>query len=153
MAAGMAIVAGVQAIGAIKGYRDQKKAAKQQRGVDLQNIERQKKEGAEQIRRTGDQQKLVESQGQVAVGASGFAKGSSADKYLESVAGVHKTELDWLKGSVKSGVDIAGRESATRYDINRRSANTGLIQGLGSAAGTAVSSVGQFKKTGNWWSV
>jgi hypothetical protein len=152
MAAGMAVVAGIQAVGAVKGYRDNKKAAESANRIDEQNIARMKEENAQTIERTTEQMQNVEAQGRVARGASSFGKGSAKDAYLTFMQQTHAKDLDWLKKSAASNVNIAESERAARYDINRRNATTGLIQGLGGAASSAISSGARFKDTNNnWW--
>ena len=152
MAAGMAIAGGVMAIGAIKSSRDIKRGASQQRDIDQANIERMKLENAETIKRTEESQRLVIGAGRTTASASGFGAGSSKQQYMDALAKTHAADLDWLKTSAASNVDIAGTEAAARYDITRRGADTALITGLGQAGMAGVSSFGRFQSTGGWWS-
>lgn len=152
MAAGMAIVGGVKAAGAIKGARDEKKAAQAQQGIDAENIARMKEENKETIKRTEERQQEIEASGRTAAAASGFAKGSSKQSYMDSLQKTHQSDLDWLKKSAESNVSIAESESAMRYDISRRRSGTNLIAGLGDAAAAGIGSYGRFQSTGNWWS-
>ncbi len=154
MAAGMAIVGGIRAAGAVKGYRDERKAATNQRDIDNQNIERQIKENAETVRRTEESQRAGLATASTAAAGSGFATdkpGGVKARYLEGLKGLYKSDLDWLKESQKSGVDIAQTETGQRYSAARNRGTTKLISGLGGAGGAAVGSYGRFQKVGNWW--
>lgn len=152
MSAGMAIVGGVRAVGAVKGYADTKAGAKDQRAADQANIERMKLENAETIKRTEEQQRLVEGKATTAAAGSGFGAGSSKAGYVESLAKTHAEDLDWLKTAGESNVELAGLDAANRYSASSRSATTGLITGLGSAAASGIASYGRFQTTGDWWS-
>lgn len=152
MSAGMAVVAGVKAVGAIKSSRDAKKGAKEQQAADQANIERMKAENAETVKRTEEQQRLVEGKATAAAAGTGFGAGSSKDSYVEALTKTHAEDLDWLKEAGESNVELAGTDAANRYSAARRGASTNLIMGIGSAASSGAMSYSRFQHTGDWWS-
>jgi len=152
MSAGMAVVGGVKAAGAIYGRKVEKDAASDQYAVDQQNIERMERENAETIRRTQLDMEQKEASAQTAGAGSGFAAGGVKSSYLEGLKGTHKADLDWLKESSESNVSIAQSEAATRYGTAGSRATANLISGLGGAAASGVASYGRYQTTGDWWS-
>jgi len=152
MAAGMAVVGGVRAAGAIYGNKVEKAAAADQYSVDQQNIERMQEENAETIRRTQQDMERSEATAQTAGAGSGFAAGGVKSQYLEGMKGTHAADIAWLKESAESNVDIARSEAATRYGTAGSRSKANLITGLGSAAAVGVGSYGRYQTTGGWWS-
>ena len=151
MAAGAAIVGGVKAAGAVKGFRNSRSAADDQRDIDRANTERMRREGEETIKRTAYDQQMKESTALVAAGGSGFGAKGSKGSYLDGMAELHKSDLAWLKDSVKSGIDISNRETKSRYNSARNTGAANLITGLGGAAMSGVVAKGRYDQTGSWW--
>ncbi len=120
-------------LGPIKQYDNEKKTAEEQYKIDQENIRLYNLEVKETIRRTELSQAETEGQISANIGASGFAKGSSLDKYLEFVSSENKKDVDWMRTSGASQSAIKSREA----DARRRNANSvaegNLISGLGNA--------------------
>lgn len=112
---------GLTALQAYQGYQDAQTAAKdlraqgrEQEAIDLENQIRLQEETAESIRRTREQQSITEKTTAARIGASGFASGSSLDRYMESMKQQHAADIDWMTKSGASQEQIMARESAAR---------------------------------------
>ncbi len=120
-------------LGPIKQYDNEKKTAEEQYRIDQENIRLYNLEVDETVRRTKLNQAETEGQISANIGASGFAKGSSLDKYLEFVSTENKKDIDWMRTSGASQTAIKSREA----DARRRNANAvaegNLVSGIGSA--------------------
>ncbi|MGW8178186.1 MAG: hypothetical protein ACWGQW_05375, partial [bacterium] len=71
------------------------------------------------------------------VAASGFAIGSSLDKYVSTMQAQHSSDIDWMRTSGASILNIQEREASARYKLTMAQANTNALRGLGSAIGQA----------------
>ena len=139
---------GLTALQTYQGYQEAQQAAKdlraqgrEQEAIDLENQIRMQEETAESIRRTREQQAITEGTTAARIGASGFASGSSLDRYMESMKQQHASDIDWMTKSGASQEQIAARESAARSRATQaqaKSASRGrwgaLVQGGSSLA-------------------
>ena len=152
MASGMAIAGGVIAVGgAVKNRRDIKAGASDQYAADQANIERMKLENAETIKRTEESQQQIEGAGRTVAAGTGFATGSSKDLYMDKLAKTHAEDLDWLKTSAESNIQLAGTDAANRYSAANRSASTALISGVGQGLTLGAAGVGSYQRNDGWW--
>ena len=112
---------GLTALQGYQGYKEAQQTAKdlraqgrEQEAIDLENQIRMQEETAESIRRTREQQEITESETRLRAGASGFATGSSLDRYMQTMERQHASDIDWMTKSGASQQQIAARESAAR---------------------------------------
>ena len=119
-----AMVAGavIGGIGSAKQSKATKKAGREQEKLDRENIELQKKELAESVRRTEVVNRETEGLARSQSGASGFGAGSSLDRYMKSIEGTHASEIDWMKTSGASQAAIQEREASARARNTRAQA-------------------------------
>ena len=137
MATGFAILSGVsQVAGARKASKAQKRSAEEQAIIDAENLERERLETEESIKRTGESHAKTEATARTQVAASGFAVGSSLDKYVASMQEEHASDIDWMRTSGASREAIQKRESSARYSAGMAGAKTTMIAGIGGAANT-----------------
>lgn len=132
-----AIGAGVAVAGAIGGYVSSRKAAKEQKKLDRENRALYKRELDESIRRTQETQRTTEATASTQVAASGFAVGSSLDRYVDTMQAQHSSDIDWMRTSGASILSIQEREASARYDLATAQSRSQLFSGLGSAVGQA----------------
>lgn len=151
MGIGLAVAGGIKAVGAIKARKEGNRAASAQNEIDQQNIARLRAENDETIKRTGEGQERAVGSAKTSVGGGGFqtGKGSQAD-YVTAMEASYKDDLDWMKKSAESNVDIRQSEAANRYEINRSAVDQQFIQGIGSAVSTGASAWGSVNANG-WW--
>lgn len=137
MAVGFMIASTVtKAVGARKQAKAQKRQAQTQAEIDAENAERERMETEESIRRTEVSHKKTEATARTQVAASGFAAGSSLDKYVASMQEEHASDIDWMRTSGASRAAIQKRESAARYSAGMAKAKGTKIAGIGSALGS-----------------
>ncbi len=139
MATGVAIAgAGSRVIGGRKAKRANKRARKKQRRIDEANRIRYKTEVNESVRRTEEQQSIATSQAELSSSASGFAGGSSLDRYITDMESKQKSDIDWMRSSGAEISSIMDMESAARQANMKeqgRSATFSNIAGLVSGIG------------------
>ena len=152
MSAGLAISAGLQIFGALKGRSDQKKAANAQAAIDAENLANLKAENTETLSRAKSDVAALESTGKARGAASGFAAGSVKASYLERLSAVHKRDIDWLETAQASNVRIAGSEASQRARIAKSNLDSSFMAGLGGGFSTGFKAFGRFQDTGGWWS-
>ncbi len=148
MATGFLVASGAsKVIGGVKQNRASKKAANSQYALDQENIRLQKAETAESVRRTEEQQQITQGSAANQIGASGFAVGSSLDRYLETAKAKNASDIDWMRTSGASRDAISAREASARKrnsDAERRGQN---ISNAGSALGSFGAAGSQYDKT------
>ena len=119
----MAAAAVVTAVSSAYGANQSKRAAKE-------NKKLAEAETAESIQRTQEAQGITEGRIRTEIGASGFAAGSSLDRYLASTEAGHRSDIDWMRTSAASQQAIADREAAAITRAN-------FISGMGQVASYA----------------
>ncbi len=148
MAAGFLVASGVsKTIGGVAQNRASRKAANETYALDQENIRLQKLETADSIRRTEEQQQITQGSAANQIGASGFAVGSSLDRYLETAKAKNASDIDWMRTSGASRDAISAREASARKrnsDAERRGQN---ISNAGSALGSFGAAGSQYSKT------
>ena len=134
--------------GGRKRRKADKKAMAEQERLDLANIQLEKLETEESIRRTLESQGKTIGTQRSQAGASGFGVGSSLDRYIASTQAEHSSDIDWMRTSGASRAAIGEREAAARKDAadavskgNYTSSITGAI-GSGMSAGVAHNKFG-----------
>lgn len=112
---------GLTALQGYQGYQESKQAAedlramgREQEAIDLENQIREHEETIESAQRTREQQVQTEGQASIGAGASGFAGGSSLDRYMSSMKSTHEGDIEWMLTSGAAREDIMARESAAR---------------------------------------
>lgn len=128
-----------------QGAKDLRAAGREQEAIDLENRLRLQEETAESARRTREQQEITESQTSLDIGASGFAGGSSLDRYADTMKRQHESDLDWMLTSGASQSDIMARESAARSAATSAQAKSAGRGGWSSiiSAGSSIAQQGQ----------
>lgn len=148
MATGFLVASGAsKVIGGVKQNRASRKAANETYALDQENIRLQKLETADSIRRTEEQQQITQGSAANQIGASGFAVGSSLDRYLETAKAKNASDIDWMRTSGASRDAISAREASARKrnsDAERRGQN---ISNAGSALGSFGAAGSQYSKT------
>lgn len=126
--------AAIAAAGAIGGRVASRKSADAQK-------KRDKAELAETIRRTERTNRFTEGRASTQVAASGFAVGSSLDKYVQSMQAQHASDVDWMRTAGMDAVRGQYAESEAR-------ANAAFVQGIGSAIGMGGQAAASQKQYG-----
>lgn len=132
-----AVGAGIALVGAIGGAVSSRKAAKEQKKIDKENRAIYQRELNESISRTESTQRNTEGTANTQVGASGFAIGSSLDRYVTTMQAQHSSDIDWMRTSGADILNIQERESEARYNLGIAQSNANLAKGFGSAIGQA----------------
>lgn len=122
-----------QTIGAMQSKSAAKRGARDQHALDLENIELEKKETGESIRRTEEVNAQTRGTAKAQIGASGFGSGSSLDSYLETIKQEQTSDIDWMRTSGASRADISGREADARQRNTVAQANARFIGAIGGA--------------------
>jgi hypothetical protein len=131
-----AAAAVIAIVGASESSKDQKEAADEQQRLDRENIKLEEAETEETIKRTSGEQSKVEALAKTQVAYSGFAIGSSLDKYVETMQAEHASDIDWMRTSGASRSAIQHREATARRKISIAKADATMIAGIGSAVGS-----------------
>ena len=134
MATGFAIAGLVtSAVGSRKASKAQSAQSAEQAAIDAENVERERIETEESIARTEIEHGKTEAQARMEVAASGFAVGSSLDKYVATMQEEHTSDVDWMRTSGASRAAIQERESAARYRSGMDRSSATKVAGIGSA--------------------
>ena len=149
---------GIAIGGAISGYmgsRSSSKAAKRERkrqaALDAENKRVYIQERDETIRRTEGEQDKVVAQGNVATAASGFAGGSSLDRYMENMQAEHASDINWMQTSGANVENLMAMESAARQSQMKESERASKFSGIGSAISGVGQAWGSYNKVGWGW--
>ena len=126
-------------------------AAEQER-LDLENIRLEKLETEESIRRTEESHAEILGSQRTQVGSSGFATGSSLDKYVSSTQEKHASDIDWMRTSGASRAAIGEREAAARKNASEAGSKARTISNIGGAIGSAAGAGAAANKYGWGWS-
>ncbi len=143
--------AATKGIGAIFGRRADKATASEQERLDLENIRLNKLETEESIRRTEESQRDVIGTQRNQVGASGFATGSSLDKYIEATQKRQASDIDWMRTSGASRDAISAREASARKSASESQSKARLVSGISSAIGSGAGAFAVGNKSGWKW--
>ena len=138
----------VRGVGAIRGRRADKKAIAAQERLDLENIRLEKLETEEAIQRTELSHRKIEGTQRAQVGASGFASGSSLDRYAEATKAEHSSDVDWMRTSGASREAIGEREAAARASAGEAGSRANFISNIGGAIGSAGQAGAAYNKWG-----
>lgn len=138
----------VKGVGLVSGRRASKAAASEQQRLDMENIRLERLETEESIRRTELSHGVIEGQQKAQVGASGFAVGSSLDKYMEATQAQHASDIDWMRTSGASREAISEREASARYSSSQAAIKAGTISGIGDIIGTGATAGAAYNKWG-----
>lgn len=146
-------VAAAAAVITVVGAEESKKAVRgaagDRRNLDRENRLRYEKEVVESVRRTKYQQGVIESQAKASSGSSGFAIGSSLDKYVKTVEAQHERDIDWMKTSGASISAIMESEASARQRASNNAAQGKYISDWGRAIGYAGSAYSSFSTGGS----
>ncbi len=145
---GTVIGGAIGGLASIFGSKKAKKARKRQKKLDRENERLYKLEVNESIRRTVEQQTILEGTLGVQIGASGFARGSSLDRYFSTVQAQNKADVDWMKTSGASRSAIMARETEARSRASEAASKASLYGGIASSIGTIGQGFGMMKKFG-----
>ena len=149
MATGFMVAAGsARVIGGVKQRKAEKAQSAEEYRLAQENIALEKAETEESIRRTGLSQRKTEGMAKTQVAASGFAVGSSLDKYVESMKAEHASDIDWMRTSGASRAEIAERESAARLSASESASKGRFISNIGSSIGAFGGAATSYKQYG-----
>lgn len=135
-----AIVAGaaIKGIGAIRGRKASKKAAREQEAIARENAALERKEVQEALRRTGETFHRLEQTTTARAAASGLG-GTTPQRYIDVMKQTHASELAWMEKSGMSRAAIMEREGRAAASITRAQGTANMWSGLGSAVGSLAS--------------
>jgi len=142
-AIGSAVIGG---IGSIFGFKSAKKQKKRQKKIDRENNRLYTLEVKESIRRTNQSNELLQGTIGAQIGASGFARGSSLDRYLATVKSKNKADVDWMRTAGASRSAIMARETSARARSTEAQARSRLYGGVASTL-NAFGQAAVLKKT------
>jgi len=128
-AIGSAVIGGISSI---FGFKADKKRKKEQKKIDRENRRLYNLEVNESIRRTTQTNELLQGTIGAQIGASGFARGSSLDRYLATVKAKNKADVDWMRTSGASQSAIMARETSARARATDAQARSRLYGGVAS---------------------
>lgn len=132
MATGVAITGAViGGAGAIKQKKAAKKTAAATEKLEQENIELEKAETAESIRRAEEANLKNLGMAKTQAGASGFGVGSSMDAYVKRLKATQEADVEWMKTSGASRAEISARESAARKRASDRYAAAEFAGNIG----------------------
>lgn len=125
--------AGVNLFSGIMGKRSSDKMAKQQEKLGKLQASMIEDETEETLRRMDRENEQVLSTGEASVAASGFAKGSSQDVYMSSMATEMRTQRRWTEESGKKRADLARKSASYSADALRSQGKHQFAAGIGGA--------------------
>ncbi len=138
------VMGGVQAYTTYKGYKDQKKAAKESERSYERDVEYQRMETEEQVRRTELEHQQQEAKARALAAASGTKVQGTVSMFLKEMEEENLREIDWIAKSGASRADIIRERGRMARKEGKARAQSTLYEGI--AGG--ISSVG---KATSWW--
>lgn len=123
--------AGVSLWGGISGRKSANDQAKKQKQIGKMQGAAIEAETEEELRRMDKQNEAIMSQGTAAVGASGFAKGSSQDVYMSSMATEMKNQRDWTEESGATKAELAVKGANYSADALKSQGKSSMFSGVG----------------------
>jgi len=142
------ISAATSVVGGIKKHSDAKKAGRAQADMDAASLANYKLELGESISRTRQQQSITEGQTNANIGASGFAAGSSLDRYMSQMQQDHASDISWMETSGASMENIMAKESSAKQRNIKSQGSDALFSGFSGAIAPAGRAYESYKKYG-----